>query len=195
MTQQSLDWFPVTYGEDRSAAWSWNPASATSTGKVTVYDPPCAGPPVDGSCPARSSTSTTGCEEAGAVVVSVTKVATGPMTEEEAAGIARFGDLTSYAPRDLEARRPLRHRAVPEKLRPDDPCTPRRTVCSACSGAAILPARLALVFGDLAHRRVGTSAQPRTSHGIADREWRCRPPHKNAIAALAHIGSRVECAR
>ena len=128
-------------------------------------------------------------------MVSVTKVATGPMTEEEAAGIARFGDLTSYAPRDLEARRPLRHRAVPEKLRPDDPCTPRRTVCSACSGAAILPARLALVFGDLAHRRVGTSAQPRTSHGIADREWRCRPPHKNAMAALAHIGSRVECAR
>jgi hypothetical protein len=30
-------------------------------------------------------------------VVSVTKVATGPMTEEEAAGIARFGDLTPYA--------------------------------------------------------------------------------------------------
>ena len=37
-------------------------------------------------------------EEADAVVVSVTKVATGPMTEEEAAGIARFGDLTGYAP-------------------------------------------------------------------------------------------------
>ena len=37
-------------------------------------------------------------EEAGAVVVSVTKVATGPMTDEEAAGIARFGDLTRYAP-------------------------------------------------------------------------------------------------
>jgi hypothetical protein len=37
-------------------------------------------------------------EEADAVVVSVTKVATGPMTEEEAAGISRFGDLTGYAP-------------------------------------------------------------------------------------------------
>jgi hypothetical protein len=36
-------------------------------------------------------------EEAGAVVVSVTKIATGPMTEEEAAGIGRFGDLTPYA--------------------------------------------------------------------------------------------------
>jgi len=36
-------------------------------------------------------------EERYAVVVSVTTVATGPMTQEEAAGIARFGDLTSYA--------------------------------------------------------------------------------------------------
>jgi hypothetical protein len=35
---------------------------------------------------------------ADGVVVSVTKVATGPMTAEEAAGIARFGDLTGYAP-------------------------------------------------------------------------------------------------
>lgn len=37
-------------------------------------------------------------EDAGGVVVSVTKVATGPITAEEAAGIARFGDLTGYAP-------------------------------------------------------------------------------------------------
>jgi hypothetical protein len=34
----------------------------------------------------------------------------------------------------------------------------------------------------------GTSAQPRTSHGIADHEWRCWPLHKNAMAELAHIG-------
>jgi hypothetical protein len=31
-------------------------------------------------------------------VVRVTKVATGPMTEEEATGIGRFGDLASCAP-------------------------------------------------------------------------------------------------
>jgi hypothetical protein len=35
---------------------------------------------------------------------------------------------------------------------------------------------------------MGTSAQPRTSHGIADHEWRCWPLHKNAMAELAHIG-------
>jgi hypothetical protein len=38
-------------------------------------------------------------EEASGVVVSVTKVATGPMTAEEAAGVARFGDLTLTFPR------------------------------------------------------------------------------------------------
>src|SRR5580693_3316057 len=32
----------------------------------------------------------------------------------------------------------------------------------------------------------GTSAQPRTSHGIADHEWRCWPLHKNAMPELAH---------
>ena len=37
-------------------------------------------------------------EEAGAVGVSVTKVAAGPMTQEGAAGIARFGALTGHAP-------------------------------------------------------------------------------------------------
>jgi hypothetical protein len=36
--------------------------------------------------------------------------------------------------------------------------------------------------------RPSTSAQPRTSHGIADHEWRCWPLHKNAMAELAHIG-------
>ena len=46
---------------------------------------------------------------------------------------------------------------------------------------------------DLAHMRVGTSAQPRTSHGIADHEWRCWPLHKNAMAELAHIGISVRC--
>ena len=37
-------------------------------------------------------------------------------------------------------------------------------------------------------RAWGTSAQPRTSHGIADHEWRCWPLHKNAMPELAHIG-------
>jgi hypothetical protein len=31
-------------------------------------------------------------------VVRVTKVAVGPISDEEAAGIAKFGDIRSYAP-------------------------------------------------------------------------------------------------
>jgi hypothetical protein len=34
----------------------------------------------------------------------------------------------------------------------------------------------------------GASAQPRTSHGIADHEWRCWPLHKNVMPELPHIG-------
>ncbi len=37
-------------------------------------------------------------EEPGAVVVRVTKVAVGPLTEEEAAGIGEYGDLSGYTP-------------------------------------------------------------------------------------------------
>ena len=91
------------------AAWSWSPGSAASTtrtgdgrghlyGEVTVYDPPVRWATRGRVMPGTIlDTDYQLLEEAGAVVVSVTKVATGPMTEEEAAGIARFGDLTGYA--------------------------------------------------------------------------------------------------
>ena len=111
MTQQSLDWFPVTYGKDRVRRVvleprvggqhyeDWGHGRGHLYGEVTVYDPPLhwatrgrvmPGTILDTDYRLR--------EEAGAVVVSVTKVATGPMTEEETAGIARYGDLTRYAP-------------------------------------------------------------------------------------------------
>jgi DNA-binding transcriptional ArsR family regulator len=110
MTQQSLDWFPVTYGEERVRRVvleprvggqhyeDWGDGRGHLYGEVIVYDPPLRwatrgrvmpGTILDTDYQLR--------EEAGAVVVSVTKVATGPMTAEEAAGIARFGDLTGYA--------------------------------------------------------------------------------------------------
>lgn len=44
-------------------------------------------------------------------------------------------------------------------------------------------------FGNWPTRGWGTSAQPHTSHSIADHEWRCWPLHKNAMAELAHIGN------
>ena len=111
MTQQSLDWFPVTYGEDRVRRVvleprvggqhyeDWGDGRGHLYGEVTVYDPPLRwatrgrvmpGTILDTDYQLR--------EEAGVVVVSVIKVATGPMTAVEAAGIARFGDLTRYAP-------------------------------------------------------------------------------------------------
>ena len=44
------------------------------------------------------------------------------------------------------------------------------------------------IFGDLAHPRLRSRAQPHTSHGIADHGWKCWPLHKNAMPELAHIG-------
>jgi len=73
MTQQSLDWFPVTYGEDRVRRIvleprvggqhyeDWETAAVTSTARSPSTIPRCAGPPAAGSCPGRSSTPTTGC--------------------------------------------------------------------------------------------------------------------------------------
>jgi DNA-binding transcriptional ArsR family regulator len=111
MTQRSLDWFPVTYGEERVRRVvleprvggqhyeDWGDGRGHLYGEVTVYDPPLRwatrgrimpGTILDTDYQLR--------EEAGAVVVSVTKVATGPMTEDEAADIARYGDFSSYAP-------------------------------------------------------------------------------------------------
>ena len=111
MTQQSLDWFPVTYGEDRVRRVvleprvggqhyeDWGDGHGHLYGEVTVYDPPLRWATRGRVMPGTIlDTDYRLREEAGAVVVSVTKVATGPMTKEEAAGIARFGDLTRYAP-------------------------------------------------------------------------------------------------
>ena len=67
-------------------------------GEVTVYDPPArwatrgrlmAGTILD--------TDYQLAEEPGAVVVRVTKVAVGPISEEDAAGIGEYGDISGYA--------------------------------------------------------------------------------------------------
>jgi DNA-binding transcriptional ArsR family regulator len=111
MTQQSLDWLPVTYGEDRVRRVvleprvggrhyeDWGDGRGHLYGEVTVYDPPLRWATRGRVMPGTIlDTDYRLREENGGVVVSVTKVATGPMTEEEAAGVARYGDLTSYAP-------------------------------------------------------------------------------------------------
>jgi DNA-binding transcriptional ArsR family regulator len=111
MTQQSLDWFPVTYGEDRVRRIvleprvggqhyeDWGEGRGHLYGEITVYDPPLRWATRGRIMPGTIlDTDYTLREDGDAVIVSVTKVATGPMTEEEAASIARYGDLTSYAP-------------------------------------------------------------------------------------------------
>jgi hypothetical protein len=64
----------------------------------------------------------------------------------------------------------------------------QRSGSSAHIAVRTLAASEPCIVGDLATQRVGTSAQPRASHRIADHEWRCWPLHKNAVAELAHIG-------
>jgi DNA-binding transcriptional ArsR family regulator len=111
MTQQSLDWFPHTYGGERVRRIvlepkvggqhyeDWGDGRGHLYGEVTVFDPPLRWATRGRVMPGTIlDTDYRLREEAGGVVVSVTKVATGPMTDEEAAGISRFGDLTGYAP-------------------------------------------------------------------------------------------------
>jgi DNA-binding transcriptional ArsR family regulator len=111
MTRQSLDWNPRTYGGDRVRRVvleamvggrhyeDWGDDAGHLYGQVTAYDPP--------KCWAIRGRLHPGVlmdseyeliDVPGAVLVQVTKVAVGPMTEEEAAAITRHGDYRSYAP-------------------------------------------------------------------------------------------------
>ena len=110
MTQQAHRWFPHSFGGDRLRRVvleprvggqhyeDWGDGRGHLYGEVTVYDPPVrwatrgrlmAGTIMD--------TDYKLTEEPGAVVVRVTKVAVGPMTEEDAAGIGEYGDISGYA--------------------------------------------------------------------------------------------------
>ena len=111
MTQQSMDWFPHTYGGDRVRRVvleprvggqhyeDWGGDRGHLYGQVTAFDPPgrwatrgrlSAGTILD--------TEYELTEQAGAVTVRVTKVAVGPISEQEASSIAQFGDIRGYAP-------------------------------------------------------------------------------------------------
>ena len=110
MTQRSQDWFPHTYGGDRVRRVvleprvggqhyeDWGDGRGHLYGEVTAFDPP-------GSWATRGRVSPGTIldtiyelsDEPGGVTVRVTKVAVGPISEEEAAGITRFGDIRGYA--------------------------------------------------------------------------------------------------
>lgn len=112
MTRQVLDWFPHTYGGDRVRAVvveprvggrhyeDWGGENGHLYGQVTLFDPPRAWATRGRLSPGTVlDTEYELTEEPGPVtVVRVTKVAVGPISDEEAAGIAQFGDIRSYAP-------------------------------------------------------------------------------------------------
>jgi DNA-binding transcriptional ArsR family regulator len=112
MTRQSLDWFPHTYGEDRVRAVvleprvggrhyeDWGDEQGHLYGRVTLFDPPLAWATRGRLSPGTIlDTEYELTEEPGPVtVVRITKVAVGPISDEEAAGIATYGDIRNYAP-------------------------------------------------------------------------------------------------
>jgi DNA-binding transcriptional ArsR family regulator len=110
MTQQMIDWRPYSYGGDRTRRVvlepriggahyeDWGAPAGHLYGHVTVYDPPTRwatrGRLSDGTTLDSDYQLT---EDDGAVQVHVIKVAVGPLTEDEAAGVARHGDYRPHA--------------------------------------------------------------------------------------------------
>jgi DNA-binding transcriptional ArsR family regulator len=109
ITDETLDWFPTTYGEERVKAVvveprvggahyeDWGDGAGHLYGHVTVYDPPFR-------------YSTRGRVFAGSIldteyeiepngdetVLRMSKVAVGPMTDEQAGSIRTYGDIGRF---------------------------------------------------------------------------------------------------
>jgi uncharacterized protein YndB with AHSA1/START domain len=110
LTEQVAEWFPHSYGEDRVKAivmepWvggsyyeDWGDGMGHLYGQVTVYDRPhrlcLRGRIMPGTILDTEYTIEQHGEE---TVLSMSKVAVGPMTEEEASGVQRFGDISRFA--------------------------------------------------------------------------------------------------
>jgi DNA-binding transcriptional ArsR family regulator len=109
MTQHMFDWRPTTYGGARTRRVvleprvggahfeDWGASAGHLYGHVTVYDPPTrwatrgwltGGTILDSDYELSESN--------GAVRVHVIKVAVGPLTEDEAVGVAEHGDYRPY---------------------------------------------------------------------------------------------------
>jgi len=110
MTQRSQDWFPHSYGGDRVRAIvleprvggqhyeDWGDGRGHLYGQVTAFDPPTGWATRGRLMPGTTlDTEYQLTEQDGTTTVRVTKVAVGPMSEEDAAGVARFGDISGYA--------------------------------------------------------------------------------------------------
>jgi DNA-binding transcriptional ArsR family regulator/uncharacterized protein YndB with AHSA1/START domain len=110
MTQRSMEWLPYSYGEDRVQQIvmeprvggqhfeDWGDGRGHLYGQVTEFDPPnrwaTRGRLLPGTILDSEYELT---DEPGGVRVRVRKVAVGPLTEDEAASIAQYGDYSRYA--------------------------------------------------------------------------------------------------
>lgn len=109
LTDETLEWFPFTYGEERVKAVvvepevggkhfeDWGGGAGHLYGHVTVYDPPHRFGTRGRVMPGTILDSQYEITQDGAeTVLSMTKIAFGPMTEEEAESIQTYGDIGRF---------------------------------------------------------------------------------------------------
>ena len=117
MTQRSLDWFPHTYGGDRVRRVvleprvggqhyeDWGDGRGHLYGQVTAFDPPGHWATRGRLSPGTIlDTEYELTDEPGVVTIRVTKVAVGPISEQEAAAITEIRRHQGLRARDRSAR-------------------------------------------------------------------------------------------
>ena len=110
LTKDTRSWFPATYGEDKvldvvveprvggAHYEDWGDGRGHLYGHVTVWDPPHAFSTRGRLMPGTILDSAYELEAVGdETVLRVSKVAVGPITDEEAASIKRYGDISRFA--------------------------------------------------------------------------------------------------
>jgi uncharacterized protein YndB with AHSA1/START domain len=109
VSQESLKWFPATYGEERTQRIvlephvggahyeDWGEGRGWLYGQVTVYDPPrrlaVRGRIMPGTI---NDTEYTFEPDGEQTVMRVSRVILGPISDEDAAGIQRYGDIANF---------------------------------------------------------------------------------------------------
>jgi DNA-binding transcriptional ArsR family regulator len=109
MTEETLEWFPTTYGEARTKALvmeprvggahyeDWGDGAGHLYGHVIAWDPPRAWATRGRVMPGTILDTEYALEPDGDdTILRVSKVAVGPMSPEEAAGIRKYGDIANF---------------------------------------------------------------------------------------------------
>jgi len=111
LTARVREWFPHSYGDDRTQAIvieprvgglhyeDWGAGAGHLYGSVTAWDPPRAFSTRGRIMPGSILDTTYELERQGdETVLRVSKVAVGPMSDDEAAGVRTFGDVSRFEP-------------------------------------------------------------------------------------------------